>query len=324
MDTNQHTQQEQTGHVAPSLAQENVQKGESPQGEIRPAAQKLRGGMTSDRVIEVLLAFIITVFTGALWWTSTEQVSVMRAQTESMQGQLAEMKRGSEDTKDLVESAKIQAENMKSLSEATRKLAESAKIQAENTKALADAALEQVNQLSAGVKETHALGVATQDSITLAREQFNKGMRPSIRVIRTERAKFKVGEKAAMNIFYANSGKLAAVGLRAYGKLIIGPTASEIALGKETAISGEMFKRKAQLADEGETITAGEPPHFFTALSDSVLSADDMEYIEHKDFGLALLVLIEYFDDAGIYYSTESCRFSYQSKAIGFCKYHNK
>ena len=141
----------------------------------------------------MLLAVIITGFTGALWWTSTEQVSVMRAQTESMQGQLTEMKRASEDTRGLAESAKAQADNMKALSEATKKLAESAKIQAESTKALADAAIQQVNQLSAGVKETHALGVATQDSITLAREQFNKGMRPNIRVIRTERSKFKVG-----------------------------------------------------------------------------------------------------------------------------------
>jgi hypothetical protein len=49
-------------------------------------------GIPWDRFTEVLMAVAIAAFTGLLWWTSTDQITVMKEQTSSMQGQLNIMK----------------------------------------------------------------------------------------------------------------------------------------------------------------------------------------------------------------------------------------
>jgi hypothetical protein len=78
--------------------------------------------------VGMLVATGVSVVIANKQWKSIDD------QTIAMQGQLAEMKSGSEDTK-----------------------------------ILAKAATEQVSQLKAGVDETHKLAVATQESLALAR-----------------------------------------------------------------------------------------------------------------------------------------------------------
>jgi hypothetical protein len=248
-----------------------------------------------DRKIELFLIFGGVIVGAIVMINNNVQLEQMKEQTKAMKDQLAEVKSGGADTK---------------------AIAEAAKVQADNTKLLAEAAVQQV-------KETHELAVATQESVRFAREQFNKGMRPSVRVVRTQ-TKFVEGEKGAINVFYANIGKLPALGLRTYGKLITGDTASEIAKGHESTETTEFFKRKAKSAEAGETFMAGEPHRYFTVSSASVLSATDIQKIKERDAGWAVLILIEYFDDGGTYYFTELCRFGFRTGAIAYCKIHNR
>lgn len=109
--------------------------------------RKIEWAATSlDRKIELLLilggmgiAILVLVNNG-------RQLEQMTTQTLAMQGQLTEMKSGSEDTK---------------------AIAESAKAQADNTKALASAALDQVKELKASVLAAQQANKTTREAMIL-------------------------------------------------------------------------------------------------------------------------------------------------------------
>jgi hypothetical protein len=74
----------------------------------------------------------------------------------------------------------------------------------------------------------------------------------------------------------------------------------------------------------GAVIFPGDVRTYITALSREIFTEDDDTYIRKTDYGLMLLIYIEYFDINGTMYSTEICQGRLQTGAMANCKEHNK
>jgi len=159
-------------------------------------------------------------FTGAAALFTLCSAVVALLQWRVMSGQLNEMKNGSVDTHELAVAAKSQSENTKSMAEAA--------------KSQASAAIDQVAKLDAGVKETHALAIATQNSLTLARQNFIEDQRPWVftnNILpepftpRDKDGRFSAGEKMYWRIYVSNYGRSPAFMRAASVRLFCGPNA---------------------------------------------------------------------------------------------------
>jgi hypothetical protein len=142
--------------------------------------------LTIDRRVEssvAALGLLIAVFVA---FVALNQLEAMIEQTKSMQGQLAEMKSGSADTK---------------------AIAESAKTQAENTKVLVSAAIDQVQQLAAGVEETKKLALSTQGALSIAKDTEKRQLRAYVVIGRMDLQRFGVGNIAHVEGLIENIGQ---------------------------------------------------------------------------------------------------------------------
>jgi hypothetical protein len=179
----EHHNYQETGDIeGPAIQEKNAT-------ENRECSKGRICGMEVDRFIEIFFAFIVTVFTGLLWYTSSKQLGSMQEQTAAMQAQLAEMKSASADTKTIAESSGVQAENAKTL---------------------AAAAIDQVKELKASVQ-------AAQDASRYAREALILDQRPwvgfgEVNIL----SPLAEGQPLAIKARALNSGKSPAVYLQKY------------------------------------------------------------------------------------------------------------
>jgi hypothetical protein len=212
-----------------------------------------------------------------------------------------------------------QLEEMRSGAADTRLLAESAKKQADNTERLANAALEQVRHLEVSARETHALAAASQGALELARINFVKEQRPYVWGIPFRDPELKPGQHVRWGIFYGNHGKSPAMHVRARAQIVFGED-------REKRIDPNLFNpiHTQYQPPVGAVIFPGDVRTYITALSREIFTEDDDIYIRKTDYGLMLLIYIEYFDINGTMYSTEICRGRLQTGAMANCEEHNK
>ena len=212
----------------------------------------------------------------------------------------------------------LQADAAKSQADTTKTIAEAAKSQAENTRNLALAATDQVTKLAAGVRESHALVKATQDTLSEMRKNFVREQRPYM-LPRPDAVVFEKGQRLKWNIHFVNYGRVPAMHARTciiliYGRDAMSTAASytedDILKGCKTSSSGSGLIESDAPAPPGDSI-------FATALSKEILGDDaDIAYLRDADLRVVVRSLVTYEDISGNHYTTLSCNAHLASGAV--------
>jgi hypothetical protein len=184
---------------------------------------------------------------------------------------------------------------------------------------LANAALEQVRHLEVSARETRALATATQGALELAHINFIKEQRPYVWLRDIGGYELNPGHQVRWGFVYGNFGKSPAIDLRTRSQIVFGQE-------KEKRIAPNLFQPFQRQGQQkaGSVIFPGDVDVYSTALSQEVLTEDDLVYIMETDAGIMRLIYIEYFDTSGNSYSTEVCHMRFRTGAIAACDQHNK
>jgi hypothetical protein len=233
-----------------------------------------------------------------------------------------EMRGGAVDTHDLAVAAKSQAEATKSQADNTKTLAEAAKSQADNTKSLALAATNQVAKLDAGVRETHALAKATQDTLSEIRGNLIKEERPYLWP-RPEAVAFEKGQPLRWNLHFVNYGKSPAIRAHTCVTLTYGADALSVASGyTEEDLIGQC--KKPSPVAESESIAPPGDALFATGQSNVILADDDAIKFFKADFRVAIRALVTYEDVYGHHYKSLFCAAHLATDAVYTCQQGNE
>ena len=215
------------------------------------------------------------------------------------------MKSGSADPHDLAVAAKSQAD--------------AARVQADNTATIAKAAqsqarasLYQVAKLEAGVKETHALAKAAQESLAAAQENFAKDQAPIIWVSPHD-VLMEEGKLLRWDIEFSNFGRSTAFRVRSCVHL-------EFGRGRGSALG------RVQPPSFDTCIPPGNPniipPGYkeFTTLTSPVeLSAIDVVNAKTIVGVVVATAIFEYEDRSGHVYRSTYCGYRTLGGAIASC-----
>jgi hypothetical protein len=228
-----------------------------------------------------------------------------------------EMHSGATDTHDLAIAAKSQADAAKSQADNTKIIAESAKAQAENTRNLALAATDQVTKLAAGVRESHALVKATQDTLSELRMNFAKDQRPYMWA-KAMQPRFEENKPLLWDVHFINYGKSPAVHVvncvvLFYGLNIV----PEMTPAYRDTKCAETMTRTEAIAPPGDNI-------FTTASSNAVLTLDAIKVLKDTDYKIGLMGKITYEDTAGNKYVSTFCNLYFASGGVPGCEKYNE
>lgn len=187
MDDAQDTENHYASDKHPPLEQKIESTDSDPPGD-EPAnnSDKHIFGMTRDRFVELVFAFAITIFTGGMWWTSSDQVAEMKVQSAAIKGQLDAMN--------------AQLTEMKNGSADTKAIAQSAKTQAESTNKMAEAAIAQVKELKESVRTTREANSTTRQASMLDQRAW-------VGIKHFRMKTFEVNKPVEVEIILTNSGK---------------------------------------------------------------------------------------------------------------------
>jgi hypothetical protein len=254
----------------------------------------------TKRIVDLVagLSVIATMFFIALQWN--------------------EMRTGAADTHDLAVAAKSQADAAKSQADNTKTIADAAKSQADNTMHLATAATDQVTKLAAGVRESHALAKATQDTLLQIRKNFVKEQRPYIWLVPGD-PNFEVGKRMVWNINFSNYGHSPAVHVRFCVMSTLGQDLLAVLIPENREKTC-----RPMMAEASNTIYPPGYVGFSTAESDHPLSADEVALIRNHDAVLGIMGKIEYEDTSGNSYESLFCSFRLAQGGITSCKSNNE
>lgn len=155
----------------------------------------------------------------------------------------------------------------------------------------------------------------------LTRAQFSISERPYIWLAETNGDAIRVvsGEIAKWDISITNYGKSPATALLHRAQVFFGQD-------MDSKIPKDFFSKEIHAVNDqtvGVVIAPGEK-RFTTAISESVLTDADVEFIKDTDAGIVVIGYYEYFDLNGTEYRSEICKFRFKTGAISDCKKHNK
>ena len=169
------------------------------------------------------------------------------------------------------------------------------------------------------------LAKATQDSIKLAKENFQEDQRPYLWRLTSRAYPITDKQKISYDIFFANYGKSPAINERSVTNLFFGKEAmsqaeSWFAKHGDTRLTGG----SVGIVPPGIPPTIETVPSWTSAISNKIPSKDEVEYILKTDKSVVVVARVEYFDTGGNFYRSDMCFYRLASGPIASCLQHNE
>jgi hypothetical protein len=216
------------------------------------------------------------------------------------------------------QAAKAQVDEMKQSGTDTHDLAEAARKQAMDTDKLANAAIDQVAKLEASVREAHALARASQEAITITRDNFAKDQQPYVWII-PQHPKLEVGKAILWEIGFSNYGRSPAYSMR-------------LCTGLGVAFKGAVSHLRPPSKEECEKPAASEvsetvfPPGYVqstTVVSSAPEDEAHINFLKSHDGTLVATGIFIYKDVFGHSYESVFCRSLLANGDIANCREYN-